>query len=99
MKRTLPVSLSLCVLLATPALAGRIASTKITHLEQIYQVYAGSSEGNNPCFFGYEVSPAFPNPTGPGTGIANTTENPACCKLLIDVEYILQTAGIGQPKK
>lgn len=44
-------------------------------------------------------SPAFPNPTGPGTGIANSAENPACCKLLIDVEYILQTTGIGQPKK
>jgi len=45
-------------------------------------------------------SPPFPNPTGPGTGIANTTiENPACCKLLVDVEYILQTTGIGQPKK
>jgi len=46
-----------------------------------------------------DISPAFPNPTGPGTGIANSTENPACCKLLIDVEYILQTTGIGQPKK
>lgn len=44
-------------------------------------------------------SPSFPNPTGPGTGIANSEENPACCKLLIDVEYILQTTGIGQPKK
>jgi hypothetical protein len=44
-------------------------------------------------------SPSFPNPTGPGTGIANSDENPACCKLLIDVEYILQTTGIGQPKK
>ena len=43
------------------------------------------------------VSPAFPNPTGIGTGIANTTENPACCKLLVDVEYILLTAGVGQP--
>ena len=293
MKRTLPLFLSLCVLLAAPALGGRIASTKITHLEQIYQAYAGSSAGNNPCFYGYEgtasdtisstpgilcivpggadwpnyvgaaqeqppveytvknvslvkdcpeyvqcseifppitvsqqgtpnirlwwplmyevpsctftltilygtptlydddgplgpnpaawvhveewvwhvdanfqslslllelfheipfaldevplisdeplydelqmkiaaaslaydmgdlvtaaliladfelevmdacieVSPAYPNPTGPGTGIANTTENPACCKLLIDVEYILQTTGIGQPRK
>lgn len=46
-----------------------------------------------------DESPAFPNPTGPGTGIANSEENPACCKLLIDVEYILQTTGIGQPKK
>ena len=44
-------------------------------------------------------SPAFPNPTGPGTGIANSEENPACCKLLVDVEYILKTTGIGQPSK
>ena len=44
-------------------------------------------------------SPDWPNPTGPGTGIANTDENPACCKLLVDVEYILMTTGIGQPKK
>ena len=46
-----------------------------------------------------DESPAFPNPTGPGTGIANTEENPACCKLMIDVEFILQTTGIGQPGK
>lgn len=45
------------------------------------------------------VSPEFPNPTGPGTGIAQTEENPACCKLLVDVEYILQTTGIGQPAR
>lgn len=44
-------------------------------------------------------SPAFPNPTGLGTGIANTNENPACCKLLVDVEFILQTTGIAQPTK
>lgn len=45
------------------------------------------------------VSPSNPNPTGPGTGIANTLENPACCKLLVDVEYILQNTGIGMPGK
>lgn len=45
------------------------------------------------------VSPANPNPTGPGTGIAQTAENPVCCKLLVDIEYIFQTTGIGQPKK
>ena len=44
-------------------------------------------------------SPAFPNPTGPGTGIANSGENPACCKLLVDVEYILKTMGIGMPAR
>ncbi len=46
-----------------------------------------------------DTSPSFPNPTGPGTGIANSDENPACCKLMIDVEFILQTTGIGQPNK
>ena len=46
-----------------------------------------------------DESPAFPNATGPGTGIANTAENPACCKLLVDIEYLLQTTGVGQPKK
>ncbi|MCL5105256.1 MAG: hypothetical protein M1133_14255 [Armatimonadetes bacterium] len=45
------------------------------------------------------TSPCNPNPTGPGTGIANTEENPACCKLLVDVEYILQNTGIGMPGK
>ncbi|MCE5323003.1 hypothetical protein LLG46_06775 [bacterium] len=44
-------------------------------------------------------SPLLPNPTGLGTGIANSDENPACCKLLCDVEYILQTTGIGNPSK
>jgi hypothetical protein len=44
-------------------------------------------------------SPLLPNPTGLGTGIANSEENPACCKLLCDVEYILQTTGIGNPSK
>ena len=44
-------------------------------------------------------SPSFPNPTGPGTGIANSSENPACCKLLVDVEFILKNMGIGMPAK
>ena len=44
-------------------------------------------------------SPMFPNPTGPGTGIANSAENPACCKLLVDIEYILTHTGIGMPIK
>jgi hypothetical protein len=34
------------------------------------------------------TSPAFPDPTGISTGIANTDENPACCKLLADAEYV-----------
>ena len=43
-------------------------------------------EVNDACI---NESPVFPNPTGPGTGIAETDENPACCKILADVEYIL----------
>lgn len=45
------------------------------------------------------VSPMSPAPTGPGTGIANSLENPACCKLLADAEYIGFDLGIMQPKK
>ena len=37
--------------------------------------------------------PSFPNPTGPGTGILNTSEHPACCKLSTDIEYILMSGG------
>jgi hypothetical protein len=33
-------------------------------------------------------SPLFPDPTGTRTGIANSDENPACCKLLADSEYV-----------
>jgi hypothetical protein len=33
-------------------------------------------------------SPRFPYPTGQFTGIANSDENPACCKLLADSEYV-----------
>ncbi len=45
------------------------------------------------------VSPARPRPTGPGTGIANSEENPACCKLLADIEYIGRTTGAFQTVK
>ena len=45
------------------------------------------------------VSPLFPNPTGPGTGIAMTFENPACCKLLADAEYVGFKFGILLPGK
>ncbi len=45
------------------------------------------------------VSPARPNPTGNGTGIAATFENPACCKLLADAEYVGFQLGILQPSK
>ena len=34
-------------------------------------------------------SPPFPLPTGPSTGIAETLENPACCKLVLDAQWIL----------
>ena len=45
------------------------------------------------------TSPARPRPTGPGTGIAATIENPACCKLMADSEYVGFQLGILQPAK
>lgn len=44
-------------------------------------------------------SPVRPRPTGTGTGIAQTRENPACCKLLVDAEYVGFKLGILQPAK
>jgi len=40
------------------------------------------------------TSPASPVPSGGGTGISNSAENPACCKLLVDAEYIGNALGI-----
>lgn len=40
-------------------------------------------------------SPSQPNPAGDGTGIANSLENSACCKLLVDCEYIGWKYGPG----
>lgn len=37
-------------------------------------------------------SPGEPSPGGPGTGIANSQENPACCKLLVDAESLIVRA-------
>ncbi|MBP6964485.1 MAG: DUF11 domain-containing protein [Armatimonadetes bacterium] len=42
------------------------------------------------------VSPKMPYPGGPGTGIANSEENPACCKLLVDAEYVAKKLGLFQ---
>ncbi len=39
-------------------------------------------------------SPMQPLPRGAGTGVAQTSENPACCKLLIDIEYVAKKLGI-----
>ncbi len=39
-------------------------------------------------------SPAKPWPKGPGTGIANSDENPACCKIMVDAEYIGRELGL-----
>ena len=44
-------------------------------------------------------SPRYPFPTGLGTGIAETEENPACCKLLVDAEYVGKKLGIYQGAK
>ncbi len=43
------------------------------------------------------VSPGEPWRGGPGTGIANTDENPACCKLLLDAESLL--VGSAPPER
>jgi hypothetical protein len=43
------------------------------------------------------TSPAYPNTNGPGTGIAQTAENPACCKLMVDSEYVGRKYGIYNP--
>lgn len=45
------------------------------------------------------ICPANKQPTGPGTGIINTAENPACCKLLADAEYVGYKYGIWVPAK
>ena len=45
------------------------------------------------------TSPDFPVPTGVTTGIAETDENPACCKLLVDAEFVGFTYNIFQPSK
>lgn len=45
------------------------------------------------------VSPRSPYPTGPGTGIANSEENPACCKILVDAEYVGFKLGLFQESK
>ncbi len=45
------------------------------------------------------VSPRLPYPTGPGTGIAGTEENPACCKLLVDAEFVGFKLGLFQATK
>jgi hypothetical protein len=44
-------------------------------------------------------SPTSPFPGGPLTGIAQTSENPACCKLLVDVEYLSAKYSIFATKK
>lgn len=40
-------------------------------------------------------APAFPNPDGTGTGIAHTLDNPAACKIITELEYILMSGGCG----
>lgn len=32
-----------------------------------------------------------------GNGLANTAENPACCKLILDAEYLAKTLGLWNP--
>lgn len=51
---------------------------------------------NNSCI---TVCPPNSKVTGAGTGIANTYENPACCKLAADAEYLGFALNIFQPAK
>ncbi|MCC6484577.1 MAG: M4 family metallopeptidase [Armatimonadetes bacterium] len=39
------------------------------------------------------ASPALPRPSGPGLGIAQTKENPAGCKVMADLDYLLKQYG------
>lgn len=43
------------------------------------------------------AQPTYPDTEGPGLGIAQTQENPACCKLLLDAEHIGTKYGIFLP--
>ncbi len=45
------------------------------------------------------ATPLAPAVGGYGTGIAQSAESPACCKLLIDVEYIAKKFGVFQTAK
>ena len=42
-------------------------------------------------------APTKPLIGGEGTGIANTCENPACCKILADVTWIQNVLGLLHP--
>jgi len=84
-----------------PVLQDKIAAIAVAVYEQDF-VTAGLILGDfemevmDACI---AVSPRSPAPTGPGTGIANSPENPACCKLLADAEFIGFDLGILQPNK
>lgn len=45
------------------------------------------------------TTPQLPSPCGPGTGIAQTAENPAACKLLSDAAYIAASYGLWMVSK
>jgi hypothetical protein len=45
------------------------------------------------------LPPLVPNTSGVGTGIAQSTENPSACKLLVDTEYVARKLGIFQAVK
>lgn len=45
------------------------------------------------------AAPDFGAFSGPAAGIAQTLENPACCKLMVDAEYLARKLGIYVPAK
>lgn len=78
----------------------------VAEINSLYTNMKMAEAGELLAYFELEVadacittSPRYPYPTGPGTGIANSYENPACAKILIDCEYIGFNTGIYQPAK
>lgn len=43
------------------------------------------------------VAPPKPIASGAGTGIANTCDNPACCKILADADWVAVQLGLRDP--
>lgn len=83
-----------------------VLKDKITTVQSLYQ--SGDVAGAGLLLGDFELevsdacissSPVLPYPTANGTGIAQTDENPACCKILVDVEHIAKKLGIFVGRK
>ncbi len=76
--------------------------------EVLWAMMAGDSVGAGLALGQFEMllmdrcvaaAPDMPNPGGPGTGVALSHENPACCVLLTNAEYLGFDLGIYQPAR